>query len=291
MNTPITSVLAYAFLYLTALALWFPSKHRVPVWTYPLILSLVLGYIAGHLTLPALLPVVLLYGSCRLLSTAQRPWLRGLGAGGTALIGLGLGAHFFPGFHNWKVIDQVHVSQDGIPFTLYLNFDKTLVGILILGELQERIRSKAAWKQMLKVTFSRAPFIIAAVAAISFAFGYVRWDLKVSEILPLWAVTNLLFVCVAEEGYFRAFLQKYLAELWQDLRYGNEFALVFASLAFGLAHLGGGITYVVLSSLAGLGYGWVYRVSQRIEASILTHFSLNLFHILLLTYPALSPQN
>lgn len=290
MDTSIMSVLAYALLYLTVLALWFPSKHRIPLWTFPLVLSLILGYVAGHLTLLTLLPVLLLYGSCRLLSTARRPWLRGLGAGGIAIVGLGLGAHLFPGFHNWKVIDQVQVSPDGIPFTLYLNFDKTLVGILILGELQNLIRGKAAWKQMLQLTFSRAPFVIAIVAAISFALGYVRWDAKLSEILPLWAVTNLLFVCVAEEGFFRGFLQNYLSELWQDLRYGKEIALVFASLAFGMAHIGGGISYVVLSSLAGLGYGWVYRVSQRIEASILTHFSLNLFHILLLTYPALSPQ-
>ncbi len=290
LNTDGTSALAYAFLYLTVLALWFPSKRRVPFWTFPLIISIILGYAAGRLTSMALGPLVLLYGSARILNRAGRPWLRGLSSGVLLVCGVGLGAHLFPGFHNWKVIDGALVSQDGIPFTLYLNFDKTLVGIVILGELHERIRTRAGWVQMLKSTLSRAPLVIAAVAVLSLMFQFVSFDPKIPEILPLWAWTNLLFVCVAEEGFFRGFLQKYLAELWQDLRYGQVMALLFASLAFGVAHLGGGLPYVVLASVAGLGYGWMYHVTRRIEASIITHFLLNLFHILMLTYPALVPQ-
>jgi membrane protease YdiL (CAAX protease family) len=289
LNTDGTSALAYAFLYLTVLALWLPTQRRIPFWTFPLILSIILGYAAGHLTLSALVPIILQYGSARLLKQAERPWLRGLASGVLMISGIGLGAHLFPGFHNWKVIDGVLVSQDAIPFTLYLNFDKTLVGIVILAELHERIRTREAWAQMLRYTLSRAPLVIAAVAALSFVFQYVRWDPKIPDILPLWAWTNLLFVCVAEEGFFRGFLQKYLAELWQDLRFGKLMALVFAALAFGVAHLGGGLSYVILSAVAGLGYGWMYRATQRIEASIITHFLLNVFHILMLTYPALVP--
>jgi len=40
--------------------------------------------------------------------------------------------------------------------------------------------------------------------------------------------------------------------------------------------------------VAGIGYGWAYRRTGRIEASILTHFSLNSLHFLLFTYPALA---
>ncbi|MFZ4115592.1 MAG: hypothetical protein ACOYK6_02570 [Chthoniobacterales bacterium] len=35
-------------------------------------------------------------------------------------------------------------------------------------------------------------------------------------------------------------------------------------------------------------YGWVYHVTKRIEGSMLTHFLLNLTHLLLFTYPALA---
>jgi len=55
-----------------------------------------------------------------------------------------------------------------------------------------------------------------------------------------------------------------------------------------LAHYMGGNNYILLATVAGVGYGWVYRHTGRIEASILTHFSLNSLHLLLFTYPALA---
>ena len=66
-----------------------------------------------------------------------------------------------------------------------------------------------------------------------------------------------------------------------------RFLSVAAGL-FGLVHAGGGPTYVVLATLAGVGYGWVFLRTGRIEASILTHFALNAVHFLGFTYPALA---
>lgn len=51
----------------------------------------------------------------------------------------------------------------------------------------------------------------------------------------------------------------------------------------------GGPTYVVLSTVAGVGYGRAYlHAGNRIEASLLAHFTLNAVHFLGFTYPALS---
>jgi membrane protease YdiL (CAAX protease family) len=44
---------------------------------------------------------------------------------------------------------------------------------------------------------------------------------------------------------------------------------------------------VILSTIAGVGYGWVFGRTNRIEASILTHFLVNTAHIVGFTYPAL----
>ncbi len=289
-HTNLFSTLAYVFLYLTVLALWWPRPQRLKLWYLPLGLALILGFFAGHLTLaagPTLLAVAL---SAHFLRRGERKWVRAVSAAGLLLTGVGLGAHLFPGFNNLKVIDALRVSEDGIPFTLHWNFDKTLIGVFILGELHNLIQDGAGWKELGKQILVRAPWIIGMIALLSLAFQFVRLDPKIPSILPIWAVTNLLFVCVAEEGFFRGFLQKYLSELWQDLRFGRNLALIVASLLFGVAHFAGGFTYVVLASLAGLGYGWMYRVTGRIEASIFTHFLLNLVHILLLTYPALASR-
>lgn len=291
MTTDLASTLAYAFLYLTVPALWIPTRWRFPLWPLPLALSLIFSFLAEHLT-PAALPSILALAlAVHFLKSGWKNWMRGLAAALLLIISLGLGAHLLPGFHNRNVLDAVQVSADGIPFTLYLNIDKTLVGIFIVGVLHPRVRKRSEVKDLLKQILARAPFIILVLAVLSVMLGFVRWDPKLPGILPLWAVTNLLFVCLAEEGFFRGFLQKYLNELWQDLRYGKWLALAVASLAFGVAHFAGGMTYVLLSTLAGFGYGFMYQVTGRIEASMITHFLLNLFHILLLTYPALAASS
>ncbi|WP_373665542.1 type II CAAX prenyl endopeptidase Rce1 family protein [Sporomusa silvacetica] len=49
-----------------------------------------------------------------------------------------------------------------------------------------------------------------------------------------------------------------------------------------------GISYSIWGTVAGLGYGWIYQHTNQIESSILAHFSLNLIHFLLFTYPAIA---
>ncbi len=98
-----------------------------------------------------------------------------------------------------------------------------------------------------------------------------------------WA--NLFFTCIAEEALFRGFLQRQLAMSLAKFRFGTWIALAVVAVLFGIAHAGGGITYVLLATVAGLGYGWAYHRTQRIEASILLHFTLNSIHILLFRAP------
>ena len=48
------------------------------------------------------------------------------------------------------------------------------------------------------------------------------------------------------------------------------------SCFFGIVHIGGGLSYVFLASLAGLFYGYSYAQSKRIEVSIFVHFFLRI---------------
>ena len=63
--------------------------------------------------------------------------------------------------------------------------------------------------------------------------------------------------------------------------------LLIAGALFGAAHYAGGGPAVVLATIAGIGYGWIYWRTNRIEGSILAHFLLNTTHIVFFTYPAL----
>ncbi|MGB9092022.1 MAG: CPBP family glutamic-type intramembrane protease, partial [Pseudomonas farsensis] len=55
----------------------------------------------------------------------------------------------------------------------------------------------------------------------------------------------------------------------------------------GLAHAGAGWQWVLLATLAGVGYGLAYRFGG-LAAAIATHFGLNLLHFGLFTYPMLA---
>jgi membrane protease YdiL (CAAX protease family) len=61
---------------------------------------------------------------------------------------------------------------------------------------------------------------------------------------------------------------------------------VIAAALFGLAHVSGGWQWVVVGSIAGIGYGLAYR-HGGLQASVLAHFGLNAMHFFLFTYPML----
>ncbi|MDB6092902.1 MAG: protease [Verrucomicrobia bacterium] len=214
-------------------------------------------------------------------------WHRAVAA--VAILGLGAGlmVHLLPGFQNPRVLAAVAFTPDAIPYTLYLNLDKTLAGILLLGWCHRRSARAADWRATLVGAAPWAAGLLVAIMGLSLAAGYVRFAPKFPRESWLWMWVNLCFTCLAEEALFRGFIQAQLQRAWKTMQGGNWLALGVAAFAFGLAHGAGGLTYVVLATVAGVGYGWVYQRTGRIEASILTHFSLNTVHFFLFTYPAL----
>ena len=114
--------------------------------------------------------------------------------------------------------------------------------------------------------------------------GFVRFDPKLPNSLPLWIITNLLFDCVAEEALFRGFIQRNLSIRMRKIVYGDYLAIICTSILFGLIHYPGGIKYMLLATVAGIGYGWIFDRTKRIESSIVAHFSLNLVHFIFFTY-------
>lgn len=149
---------------------------------------------------------------------------------------------------------------------------------------------KLEFKSLLNIKFHKTVCIIA-FCAIAFLLipalliNYISFAPKLDPNIILWTLNNLFFVCTAEEAIFRGLIQNKLQQKFQQFTYGAQAALVIAAALFGLAHFRGGISYILLSSLAGLFYGFAYQKTQRIEAAILVHFLVNLAHILLFTYP------
>ena len=273
----------YAALFLGILSLWMPGK-KTNLWKFFLLLALLIGFLNHAALGTGILAILLFYFfSTGYASSSQKNsfwWVL------VFFLGFAFEINKVPGFHPLWVIQRIQFTPDAIPFSLALNLGKIAAGLILLGVLLPLAAKRSEWRQCLKQTFFRLPLVLGALSLFSIMLGYVRWEPKFPSQLPLWMISNLFFCCVAEEGFFRGFLQESLSRT--NYRYSPILAIVAASFAFGLAHYQGGIYYILLAAIAGIFYGWVYHVTKRIEASIITHFLLNLTHLLLFTYPALS---
>lgn len=282
------------FLTLAIILVWLPDgvKGHVKPYAWPgaLLIAVMLALYAGQLDAVSLIPISIFALICYLFGNLAGV-LRLLTGIAIILFSLALGLHQFPGFHNPLIVEQVQLSSDSLPYSLHVNFDKALIGLFILRYLHPLITSRHEILVMLKQLIPVIFVTVVLVTTLSLLSTYVRLDIKFPDFIAYWLWVNLFYTCVAEEALFRGFLQRQLGLLFANLKYGAVLALVICAMLFGLAHAGGGIKYVLLATVAGLGYGWAYYRTQRIEASILLHFILNSMHILLFSYPALAPGN
>lgn len=282
------SFLAYGFLYLTVVSLWLPKSWKPFTSILSFATALVLGLLS-HIIMPiGLIPIFSLALVLYYSQVTTTNLLRFFGYSLILLLSIGLASHLCPGFYNLKVIDHVYISKNAIPYTLYLNFDTAVVGILILGITHHLISKKQDWIQLFKKTIFPFLGLIFIVMLLAISLGLVRFDPKLPSSLPIWFITNLLFVSVAEEAIFRGFLQKNITLLLSKKAYGNYLSIVITAVLFGLMHYMGGIKYIFLALISGLGYGWIYNRTQYIESAIVSHFGLNLIHFIFFTYPLLA---
>ena len=196
---------------------------------------------------------------------------------------LALMAHIVPGFSNTLIVRDAVLTPGAVPYTLFMNFDKGQIGLFLLAFSPPLIASRADWGAMLKTALPGAVALIAVLMASALLIGQVRFEPKWPDFLPIWLWSNLLFTCAAEEALFRGVIQRRLQKSSPPI-----VGLIAAAIVFGAAHYAGGMWSVVLATIAGLGYGWAFWRTNRIEASILTHFLVNTAHILGFTYPALT---
>lgn len=281
---------AFLFLACALCSVWLRplplGRRAVPPWLLLFVMAMAWGLVGGVLDPVAISALVLLAGAAYACMQAPRGWLRGVYGVVAGVLALALAMHKLPGFRNPLLLDRVLLSEGAAPFTLYANFDKGAVGLVLLALLCRRVTSWTELRALLRRTAPVLLLTVAATLGLGLALGVVSLDAKLPQHALLFITVNLLFTVVAEEAFFRGFLQARLAGALARFRWGPWLAVLVSALLFGAAHLGGGVRYGILAAIAGLGYAWAYQRTQRIEAAILVHIALNAVHFIGFTYPA-----
>lgn len=279
----------YGLLTASILSVWLPPSltriTRVAPWMILLALSMGFGLYYRIVEPGGILYLAVLATFCHLASRSKlNIYLKiafGLVAIGMVVV---LFLHKAAFFNNPLVFDKFFLSDRSSAYTKYWNFDKAAAGLILLAYFGDIARSRHDWKTLARKSYLIS--IITVVLSLSLArvFGYIKLDITLTSAYFAWAWANLFFTCVSEEMLFRGVVQRHLAALSDKNTY-KVGIVVFVGILFGLAHFAGGTTYVILASVAGIGYGYAYHVTARIESAILTHFLLNSAHFLLFTYP------
>lgn len=199
---------------------------------------------------------------------------------------LALALHLVPGFQSWKIIPDVQISDGALVYSKATNIDKLLVGAVLLIWCVPLAQADTSKSDNLKVgyVFGAAislGFVIALMANL------VAWQPKWHSIFTGWLLTNLLLSVVTEEVFFRGFLQSKLTRAIQGYPYYELISVAVIAILFGLAHIGGGVTYAVIATLFGFAYGYVYAKTQSISLAIGAHLLANSVHFTLFSYPVL----
>ena len=287
----VVAVAAFAMLVVAMLALWAPRLPAAPRaawwWVPPFAGALMLAAAGGLMDMSGLAAVAVLAAACGLVHRAPRSALRGIALAVVLVISAGLLAHALPGFANPRVLDAVQVSADSLPYTKYLNFDKGVTGLLLLGLVAPQ-RTARGSRIPVAPLLARFALIVTAVMAATLVVGFVRFDPKLPSWWGLWTWSMVFLTALPEEAVFRHVIQGGVQDWLGGTNRARWTAMMVGGALFGLAHLAGGWTYVALATLAGLGYGWIYAASGSIAASILAHTGLNLLHLLFFSYPGLA---
>lgn len=193
---------------------------------------------------------------------------------------LALALHLAPGFNNLQVLNQVQSGVNSSAYTLFLNLDKPLIFFALLLLVPNLLGRVKAMTQMQIRTLAA---LFSGVFLLAFLLGLIQYELSLPNWWLVFAFSNLLLTCVAEEALFRGYIQNLLTR-----RFNPVIGVGIASALFGLAHFAGGPVFILVATLAGLLYGLTYFWSGKLSYAVAVHFAFNLGHLTFFTYPLLA---
>ena len=140
---------------------------------------------------------------------------------------------------------------------------------------------EVSFKDIAMALYGVLGFVVVGLP-IGLAIGFLKFNYALPDLgnLIVGIVFGYLFVALAEEILFRGVIQNLFYTL-----FNNEYlALGLSTVIFGLSHINNKTAgfavpnwgFVLLASIAGLCYGWVYLKTKKLTVAAITHLLVNL---------------
>ena len=266
---------------LSVLFAWINHKHA---WFVAYALCLAISLYSGWLE-PIALLALLVFACAVWVSTLRThhyltPFLKTF----VIVTTLVAAARLAPGFADFNLLENVQLSEDKGWGSLRFSAEKVSIGIFFLIAYRQYL-CKTASDFTQALSSSLVPILLGCliVYAMALAIGYATIDITITPLVLVWLFRNLFFTVIAEEAFFRLFIQQGLQDSIKSVN-APIYAVIITALFFGLVHAYGGWQYWLLATMAGLLYGYVYMKTGRVESSIVAHSALNTGHFVFLSY-------
>ena len=264
-------ILSFLLLTLSFLSLW--VRRDPKIWGTLLGLSVLCGLINGNVLWLGFVILALL---CTMwLYYDKKPSFALFAL--LVIVSISFKLRLVPGFEPVLITSKFKIGLEG-----------PIVGLLPLALLVPLSKTLKDWKKVL-IGLGYGCCGIALLAILATIAKATHWQLKIPTHMGLRTWSNLILTCIPEEGFYRGFLQTQLVRYFHNTKWGKIAALILTSAIFTFAHVFWSPNPAILGFvfIASLLYGGVYLLSGKIESAILTHFLLNLIHMVFFNYHAM----
>jgi membrane protease YdiL (CAAX protease family) len=205
------------------------------------------------------------------------------------ILGVGIGLYRPAGFNYPLIFSVSQLYEGGLPMDLYLNLGKALAGYCIIFFLFSSARQSIGYITSLPKQISLVVVSTLLILGVAIVLLNLQVHVKAVNYILMFGAVNLLVTCVAEEAFMRWLLQTQL-QIFFARKISNRIlqeglALLITTIIFVLTHMVHGLEAVMVFTLAGFVYGFVYTLTKNLLAAIAVHFLVNIIHFSLLTYP------
>lgn len=279
------------FICFASISIWLFKKSEISI-SLAMIFSFITFFL-GYISYPSLLLIILFALASFFYVNSKNKYLKFLIFILISVFIFILMKNLIPDSKGISVFQGIKFSPISAPFSMKINIEKGVCGIFLAAFIIKKRKSFSEWKKIIREIFIPLVVLVAVLMTPAILTNFVKFDYKIPDGLLLFILNNLLLTCVAEEVFFRGFLQKNLFDFFNnDLKMKKSatmFSILIASMAFGYFHLYSGFLMAIFAFIAGIGYGYAYQKSWKLESAILVHFGLNFIHFLFFTYPAYKP--